>query len=231
MRAVTGVPVKFLGTGEHIQDLEPFNAEQMAGRILGQGDIAEIARRAMTEIDQDEMRRQQEEIAAGQFTLENFRDLLRQTKRLGSMSKIMSLIPGMGALKGMMGDADVDQDFGRLTGMIDSMTPAERHDPDLIDQSRRRRIAAGAGVEPHEINDLVKQFDTIAGQMKRMMGLGMRDRMRAVQDLQKQMTSPGGLARQKVGTGKRLTSSEKARIKKDKEREMRRMRRKEREGS
>ncbi len=228
VRAVTGVPIKFMGTGEHIQDLEPFSADRMAGRILGQGDIVELARRTQEVISQDELRQQQEAMAKGQFTLDTFRDLLTKMKRMGSLGKMLSFIPGMSALKGMMGDVDVDQDFGRVNGMIDSMTLDERRNPRIIDQSRRRRIATGSGVEPHEVNALIKQFDEMADAMKRIMGLGPREQMKEIQNLQKQMAaSPGGLQRQKVGTGKRLTSEEKARIRKQKEKEMRRQKRKE----
>jgi len=116
-------------------------------------------------------------------------------------------------------------------GGSDSLTPEERRNPSrVIDQSRRRRIAAGAGVEPHEVNELVKQFDVMADIMKRMSGLGIRDRMRAMQELSRGgLFQPGGkLAKQKIGTGKRLTSAEKAKMKKMRERELRRRKREER---
>src|SRR5205085_1696314 len=118
------------------------------------------------------------------FTLDDFRKMLNQTKKLGPLNKIMGLIPGMGGVTDMLKDGDADNDMRRLGGVIDSMTPAERRNPSkLIDQSRRRRIAAGAGVEAHEVSDLVKQFDGMAGLMKKMAGLGVRDRMREVQQL------------------------------------------------
>ncbi len=119
----------------------------------------------------------------------------------------------------------------RLVGIIDSMTPDERRNPSkVIDQSRRRRIAAGAGVEPHEVNELVKQFDGMADMMKRMSGMGMRDRMRTMQELQQGgLLNPGAkLAKQKVGTGKRLTPQERAKLRKERERELRRKKREER---
>ena len=131
----------------------------------------------------------------------------------------------------MLGDVDAEKDMRRLVGIIDSMTPDERRNPSkVVDQSRRRRIAAGAGVEPHEVNELVKQFDGMADMMKRMSGMGMRDRMRTMQELtQGGMLNPGGrLAKQKVGTGKRLTSAERAKLKKERERELRRKKREER---
>jgi signal recognition particle subunit SRP54 len=116
----------------------------------------------------------------------------------------------------------------RLFGIIDSMTPAERRDPmRAIDQSRRRRIAAGAGVEPHEVNELVKQFDGMAGIMKQMAGKGVRDRMQMVREIQRgALANPGGqLARQKKGTGKRLTPKARIKLKKDRDRERRRKKR------
>ncbi len=127
-----------------------------------------------------------------------------------------------------LGDVDHEKDIQRLFGIIDSMTLDERSNPTkVIDQSRRRRISAGAGVEPHEVNDLVKQFDGMASVMKQMAGKGMRDRMKMVRDLQQNaMSDPGGrLSMQKKGSGKRLSSKEKARLKKDREKELRREKR------
>ncbi|MGA2033409.1 MAG: signal recognition particle protein, partial [Thermoguttaceae bacterium] len=127
---------------------------------------------------------------------------------------------------------DAEGGMRRFVGIIDAMTPAERRNPSkLIDQSRRRRIAAGAGVEPHEVNELVKNFDGMADMMKKMLGMGIRDRMRTMQQLQSSgMLNPGGrLAKQKKGTGKRLTPQEKARQRKLREKEERRKRREQRE--
>jgi signal recognition particle subunit SRP54 len=126
---------------------------------------------------------------------------------------------------------DPEQDFRRLVGIIDSMTPAERRNPTkYVDQSRRRRIAAGAGVEPHEVNELVKQFDVMAGMMKKMSTMGIRDRMKAMQQMGSSgMFNPGAkLATQKKGTGKRLTSEERAKLRRQKEKELRRKKREER---
>ncbi len=227
VKAVTGVPIKFLGTGEHIQELEPFNPEGMASRILGMGDMMELIRRAQMELDREKMRQQEEALRQGKFTLEEFRDLMRQTQRLGPLGKLMSLVPGMGALQEVMGDADAERDLRRVCGIIDSMTPEERRNPKIINQSRRRRIAAGAGVKPHEVSELVKQFEAIASVMQSLAGKGLRERMRAVQEIQQTMmadpTRP--LVRQKKGTGKRLTSKERARLRKLREKEARRRRR------
>jgi signal recognition particle subunit SRP54 len=143
----------------------------------------------------------------------------------------MGLIPGMGDVTKMMGDADAAAEMTRLRGIIDSMTPEERRNPNkLIDQSRRRRIAAGAGVEPHEVNKLVKEFEGMADLMKRMSGMGMRGRLQAAQQLsQTLLRNPNAmLAKQQKGTGKRLTSEERAKMKKLREREARRRKREER---
>jgi signal recognition particle subunit SRP54 len=133
----------------------------------------------------------------------------------------------MGQMKDLMGDLDAEGDMRRLGGIIDSMTPDEKRNPKLIDQSRRRRIAAGSGVEPHEVNELVKQYDGMAGIMKQMAGLGMRDRMRAVQQLsQSAAANPmGKLGVKKQGTGKRLTAKEREKLKRDREKELRRRKR------
>ena len=190
-----------------------------------------LVEQAQQKFDQDEMARQEARLRKGEFTLDDFKKMLGQTAKLGPINKIMSMIPGMSGMSEMLGDVDAEKDIRRLGGIVNSMTPEERRNPSkVIDQSRRRRIAAGAGVEPHEVNELVKQFDAIAGVMKQMSGMGMRDRMRTMQDLQKSgMLNPGGrLAKQKVGTGKRLTSAEKAKLRKDRERELRRKKRGER---
>jgi len=224
VKQVTGVPIKFMGVGEHLDALEEFHPERMAGRILGMGDIVSLVEQAQQKIDQEEMQRLEERTRKGEFTLEDFRNMITQTRRMGPLNKLMGLIPGMGAMKDMMGDVDAEGDMNRLCGIIDSMTPDERRNPTrTIDASRRRRIAAGAGVDPAEISQLVKQFDGIADVMKRISGMGMRERMREVQQLQKKgMLDPGGmLSKQKVGTGKRLTTEERNKLRKQREKEAR----------
>ena len=231
VKAVTGVPIKFIGTGEHLDALEEFHPDRISSRILGMGDVLTLVEQAQQKFDQEEMQRQQERLRKGQFTLEDFRKMLDQTQRLGPLDKIMSLIPGLGDMTKMMGDADAAGELCRLRGIIDSMTREERRNPNkLIDQSRRRRIAAGAGVEPHEENKLVKEFEGMADMMKRMSGLGFRDRIQAARQIgQTLMHNPNAmLMKQKKGTGKRLTSEERAKMKKLREREARRRKREER---
>lgn len=228
VKAVTGVPLKFIGTGEHLDALEEFHPERMAGRILGMGDVLTLVEQAQQKFDQDEMRQQEERLRRGEFTLDDFRKQLSQIGRLGPLNKIMGMIPGMGGLSKMMGDVDAEGDMRRLVGIIDSMTADERRNPSkIIDQSRRRRIAEGAGVEPHEVSQLVKQFDGMADVMKQMAGMGVRDRMRKVQELQRGgFLDPGAtLTKQKKGTGKRLSARERTELKKHREKEMRRRKR------
>jgi len=228
VKAVTGVPIKFVGTGEHLESIEEFHPDRMAGRILGMGDVLTLVEQAHDKFDQEEMAKQQERLRKGEFTLDDFKKMLGQTKKLGPLNKVMGMIPGMGGMADMVGDLDAEKDVRRLVGVIDSMTPEERRNPKgVIDQSRRRRIAAGAGVQPHEVNELVKQFEPVADMMKKMSAMGMRDRMKTVQQLsQGGMLDPGGrLAKQKKGTGKRLTPQERVRQRKLREKELRRRKR------
>jgi signal recognition particle subunit SRP54 len=227
VKHVTGVPIKFIGTGEQIEALEDFHPDRLAGRILGMGDVVSLVEEAQRKFDQDEMRKQEERLRAGEFTLEDFKKMLLQTRRLGPMGKVLGMIPGMGGLKDMLDTADLDRDMDRLFGIINAMTPDERRNPTkVIDQSRRRRIATGAGVQPQEVNDLVKQFDGMASMMKGMAGLGMRDRMKQLQQLQSGMTNPGArLAKPKGDTGKRLTAEERKKLKKQREKDARRRKR------
>jgi signal recognition particle subunit SRP54 len=231
VKQVTGVPIKFIGTGEHLDALEEFYPDRMAGRILGQGDLLSLVEKAQQEFDQDEMLRQEERLKKGEFTLDDFRKQLSQIGKLGPLQKVMGMIPGMGGMQEMMGDVDPETDLKRLFGIIDSMTPAERRSPTKnIDQARRRRIAAGAGVQPHEVNDLVKQFDMMSQMMTSLAGKGMRERMKMLNELKSGLASPNGLAKKKGSTGKRLTPKERAQLKKERDKELRRRKREQRRG-
>jgi len=228
VKAVTGVPIKFVGTGEHLDALEEFHPDRMAGRILGMGDVLSLVEQAQQKFDQEEMVQQEARLRKGEFTLDDFKKLLGQTKKLGPLNKVMGMIPGLSGMADALGELDAEQDMLRLAGIIDSMTPEERRHPSkVVDQSRRRRIAAGAGVQPHEVNELVKQFDGIAGYMKAMSGMGIRDRLRTMKELtQGGLLNPGAkLMKKKGGTGKRLPPKERVKLKKLREREARRRRR------
>ncbi len=228
VKAVTGVPLKFIGVGEHLDALEEFHPERLAGRILGMGDIVSLFEQAQQKFDQDEMLLQEQRLAQGEFTLDDFRKTMAQVRKLGPLQKVMGMIPGMSGMMDMMKNEDADEDMRRLFGLIDSMTPEERRNPTkTIDASRRRRIAAGAGVEPNEVSALVKQFDGMADVMKSMSGLGMKDRFKKIQQLQRGgILDPGArLSKEKKGTGKRLTSDERNKLKKQREKDMRRKKR------
>jgi signal recognition particle subunit SRP54 len=183
---------------------------------------------AQQKFDQEEMQKQEERLKSGEFTLDDFKAQLKQITQPGLMQKMMGMMPGMGQLKEAMNQVDAEGDMKRLLGIIDSMTLDERRNPSkVIDQSRRRRIAAGSGVEPHEVNDLVKQFDGMKGMMEQMAGKGVRERMRMAQQMQREaMANPGGkLGKSKKSTGKRLTPQQKKKLKKERERELRRRKR------
>jgi signal recognition particle subunit SRP54 len=227
VKSVTGVPIKFIGTGEQIEALEDFHAERMAGRILGMGDVVTLVEEAQRKFDQDEMARQEERLRTGEFTLDDFKKMLQQTRRLGPIGKVLGMIPGMGQLKQLVGDADLDKDMSRLFGIIDSMTPQERRNPGkVVDQQRRRRIATGAGVQPQEVSDLVKQFDGMSAMMKGMAGMGMRERVQQMRAMQGQMANPGmRLGKPKGDTGRRLTADERRKQKKQREKDLRKKKR------
>ena len=227
VKHVTDVPIKFIGTGEQIDSLEPFRPEGMAGRILGMGDVVEMVRTAQQEFDQDQLAKTEERLRKGEFTLEDFRSQLSQLAKPGLMQKMMGLLPGMGELNKMMSEVDAEGDMKRLFGIIDSMTPEERRNPNIIDTSRRRRIADGSGTQHSEVNELIKQFDGMASIMKTMSGKGMSDRMKMMRELQEGgLLDPGGkISKQKKGTGKRLSAKEKQKLRKQREKELRRRKR------
>ncbi len=213
VKAITGVPIKFVGVGETLDALEEFHPDRMASRMLGMGDIMTLIESAQAKFDEDELRRQQEKLEKGVFTLDDFRRQMQQASRLGSMSKIMGLIPGMGRLSGLLGEMNVDPDkeLRKVGGLIDSMTPEERRRPDIIDLRRKKRIAAGAGVEVSRVNELLAMHQKMAGVVKNMSTLGMGDRMRALQQMTHQVSSnPFGMfgPAKKGSTGKRLTPKE-----------------------
>lgn len=228
VRHVTGVPIKFIGTGEHFDALEPFRGEGMAGRILGMGDVVQLVDEAHKLVDEKEREALEEKLSKGDFTLDDFRNQMMKVARPGLMAKMMRLMPGMPSeLTNMMGDSDTSKEIRRLVGIIDSMTPNERKNPKAIDPSRRMRIANGSGVQPNQVNDLVKQYETMKPMFTGMAGKGAGDRMKMVQDMQQQMMDPRGKPGKlnKKSTGKRLTPAQKAKQKKEREKKLRQKRR------
>lgn len=231
VKSVTGVPIKFIGVGETLDALEDFHPERMASRMLGMGDVMTLIETAQAKFDEEELRRQQEQMEKGVFTLDDFRKQMSQASRLGSMSKIMSFIPGMSRLSGMLGELNVDPDkeMRKIGGIIDSMTPEERRRPDIIDLRRKKRIAAGAGVETAQVNELLKMHERMATMVKSFSTMGMGDRMRAMQQMTQQASvNPFGMfgPMKKGSTGKRLTPKERAEQRKRLEKERRKKKRK-----
>lgn len=213
VKAITGVPIKFIGVGEGLDALEEFHPDRMASRMLGMGDVLTLIESVQAKFDEKELERQQQQLEKGVFTLDDFRKQMSQASRLGSMSKIMSFIPGMGRLSGILGEMNVDPDreLRRIGGLIDSMTPEERRHPEIIDSRRKKRIAAGAGVEVSRVNELLQMHQRMAGMVKSFSTLGMGDRMRALNQLTNQASAnPFGMfgPAKKGSTGKRLTPKE-----------------------
>ena len=165
VKAVTGVPIKFIGVGEQLDRLEEFHPDRMASRILGGGDLATLLEKAQREFDADEMARQQELMRKGKFTLEDFRDQFKQIKQMGPMKQILGMIPGLGGMLDSNPDVDPEAEINRIEAMINSMTPDERRNPDKIDRGRRNRIASGSGTEPSDVHQLIKQFQGMSGMM------------------------------------------------------------------
>ena len=225
VKAVTQVPIKFIGTGEHLDALEPFRPEGMASRILEMGDILEVAREAHRMIDERERKQLEERMAKGLFTLGDFRDMMQKLRKPGLMQKMLMLMPGMGELSKMMNNQDSEKEMRRLTGIVDSMTPEERKNPKLLDQSRRRRIAQGCGVQPNQISDLVKQFDMIAPMMQMATSGSLGDKKKIMQQMQGMMANnpfnPTANMKIKGNTGKRLTPKEREKMQKERERLLR----------
>jgi signal recognition particle subunit SRP54 len=231
VKQVTGVPIKFVGMGEKLDRLQPFDPERIVGQILGMGDIVGLVEAAQSAVDEEEARKQQEKLAKGKFDLNDFRQHLTQMKKMGSVKELMGMIPGLNQMAGDLDGMDADGEVRRIQGIIDGMTPDERRDPHKIDISRRRRIAAGSGVDPADVSGLVKQFDAMAAFVKQMSQMSMLDKIRAMTGLGKAGAfNPGArLVAPKQSTGKRLSPKERAKLQKEREKEERKRRREMRE--
>ncbi|HEY7582603.1 MAG TPA: signal recognition particle protein [Acidimicrobiia bacterium] len=168
VREVTGVPIKFAGVGEGIDGLETFHPERMASRILGMGDVLTLIEKAEQTFDQEQAEKAAAKMQKGEFTLEDFLEQFGALKRMGPLKDVLAMIPGSGSLLKQVNIED--RDLQRLEGMIRSMTPAERRNPKLISGSRKRRIAAGSGRTPTDVNQLLKQFGDAQRMMKMMSG-------------------------------------------------------------
>ena len=168
VKAVTGKPILFASTGEKIEDFDKFHPDRMAQRILGMGDVLSLIEKAEQQVDEDEAEALQEKMRRDQFTLEDFLKQMKQVRKMGPLSGIIGMLPGMGAMK-QLKNADVDErELDRVEAIILSMTPRERANPGVINGSRRKRIAAGSGTKVTQVNQLVKQFDQMKVMMKAM---------------------------------------------------------------
>ncbi len=191
MRAVTGAPIKLTGSGEKLDALEDFHPERVAGRILGMGDIVGLVERAAETIDKDEAEKLAKKMAKGTFDLEDYAGQLKQITKMGSLSGILGMLPGVGKMKAQLKDANLDTAIlKRQAAIISSMTVKERRQPDVIKASRKKRIAAGSGTSVQEVNKLLKQFDDMSTMMKRMNKLGQKGLMR--HGMQALMPGQGG---------------------------------------
>lgn len=173
MKAVTGQPIKFIGTGENIGDLAEFHPDRMADRILGMGDVVSLVEKAQATIEEDEAKAMAERMKAGEFDLNDYLSQIGNMQKMGGMGGIMKLLPGVGDIQKHMDKAGVNEDFfTRQQAIIQSMTPTERSNPKILNASRRKRIANGSGTKVQDINQLIKQFRQMKKMMQKMAKMG-----------------------------------------------------------
>ena len=178
VKAVTGKPIKFIGVGEKLDQIEPFHPGRMAGRILGMGDVLSLIEKAEQAIDQKKAAELEERLRQNKFTLTDFYDQLSQLKNMGNLQDLIGMIPGMGGMK----DLQVDEKaLSRVEAIILSMTPQERENPNILGSSRKRRIAAGSGTKVEDVNKLLKQFGDMQKMMKQFSGKGAGKRLKKLQ--------------------------------------------------
>ena len=203
IKAVTGAPVKFVGMGEKLSEMEVFHPDRIAGRILGMGDVLTLVERAQETINAEEAEALAQKMRKASFDLEDFRTQMRRVKKLGSLDSILKLIPGLGGLReklSEMNGAVPEKEMARTEAIINSMTMAERRNPDILNGSRRARIARGAGVSVQQVNQLVRQFEQMRQMMKGMMG-GGKPKVPAMPRLPRGMHLPAGMGGMAQGMG------------------------------
>lgn len=184
MKAITGKPVKLVGTGEKWTEIEPFYADRIAGRILGMGDIVSLVEKASETVDQEEAMKMAEKLKKGKFDFEDLLNQMRQMSKMGGMGAMLKMLPGLGKMSGMLEEAGMDDSFiKKQEAMILSMTPQERKNPDLLNAKRKKRIAAGSGTTVQELNKLCKQQMQMASMMKKMKKMGMGGMMKQMKGL------------------------------------------------
>ena len=185
-----GVPLRFIGSGEKMPDLEVFIPDRIVGRLMGAGDIESLAEKASAVIDEKEAKKVARKIKKGQFNFNDFLEQLEQMKKLGSLKSLIGMIPGMNKMAGALKDLDLENsgEIKKIKALISSMTPKERENPDLLNNSRKRRLAKGAGLSQMEVNKVLKQFKNAAKMAKKFSGKkGMQD----LQNMMQQMQGPG----------------------------------------
>ena len=188
IKAITGVPIKFIGTGEKTGDFDTFYPDRLASRILGMGDVVSLVEKAQENIDQKEAEKMAEKLRKADFNLEDFLAQMQQIKKLGSMQSIMGMMPGM---SGVQIPDDAEKSMARTEAIIKSMTIQERRKPEILNGNRRKRIAAGSGVKIVEVNQLMKQFTQMQQMMKMFKGGGMKKAMRQMEAMKKSGGFPG----------------------------------------
>jgi signal recognition particle subunit SRP54 len=179
MRAVTGAPIRLIGVGEKLDALEDFHPDRVAGRILGMGDVVSLVEKAAATIEAEDAEKLAAKLQKGTFDLEDYRRQLAQITKMGSLQGLLGMLPGVAKVKAQMAEAKVDERIlKRQLAIIDSMTRLERRKPEIIKASRKKRIAAGAGVKVEDVNRLLKQFDDMTTMMKRMQKMGQKGLLR-----------------------------------------------------
>tara|TARA_B100000795_G_scaffold130740_1_gene97556 strand:- start:1717 stop:3105 length:1389 start_codon:yes stop_codon:yes gene_type:complete len=198
VRHITGKPIKFLGVGEKTDALEPFHPERIASRILGMGDVLSLIEDVERKVDKKKAEKLAEKVIKGKrFDLEDLRDQLQQMKNMGGMAGLMDKLPGMGNMAQMAQQANASNQFERMECIIDSMTPKERSNPDILNGSRKRRITMGSGTSIQDLNRLLKQHKQMGKMMKKMKGKGMQNMMRGMSGMMGsgEGNPPGGFPR------------------------------------
>jgi signal recognition particle subunit SRP54 len=169
--SVVGVPIAFAGSGERLEDLEPFHPERVVSRVLGMGDVLSLIEKAEAAIDVEDAEKLEAKIRRNEFTLEDFRDQLRTIRKMGPLDQILGMLPGMGDMKALAGQKPDEKQMGRVEAIIGSMTPDERRKQHIINGSRRKRIAKGSGTSVEEVNRLLKQFVQMQKMLKQLGGM------------------------------------------------------------
>jgi signal recognition particle subunit SRP54 len=171
VKAVTGCPIKFVSMGEKIEPLEPFHPERMASRILGMGDMLSLIEKAQTSIDAEKAAEMERKMRNAEFTFEHFLEQMEQVRKLGPLDQLLDMLPGMNKVKGIKEMKVDDKQINRVEAIVRSMTTEEKRNPELLNYSRRRRIAAGSGTNIAEVNRLIKQFEEMRKMMKQFSGM------------------------------------------------------------